>query len=84
MGAPGVLAAIERLDPDVEYERISYLSTNFDFPWDVEQSLSLAFFKTYGIPTIGELLDRRASSGPGRRSATTTRSSFSPRSWITA
>jgi hypothetical protein len=56
----GVLAEIERLDPETDFERISYLSTNFDFPWDVEQSLSLAFFKTYGIPTIGELLDRTA------------------------
>ncbi|MEA2662528.1 MAG: hypothetical protein QOH08_2100, partial [Chloroflexota bacterium] len=55
-----VLAEIERLDPETDFERISYLSTNFDFPWDVEQSLSLAFFKTYGIPTIGELLDRTA------------------------
>jgi hypothetical protein len=52
------LAKIERLDPEVDFERISYLSTNFDFPWDVEQSLSLAFFTTYGIPTIGDLLDR--------------------------
>jgi mpaB/rubber oxygenase-like protein len=56
----GLLAEIERLDPETDFERISYLSTNFDFPWDVEQSLSLAFFKTYGIPTIGELLDRTA------------------------
>jgi hypothetical protein len=53
-----VLAEIAKLDPAVDFERISYLSTNYDFPWDVEQSLSLAFFKTYGIPTIGELLDR--------------------------
>lgn len=54
----GVLAEIETLDPERDFERICYLSTNHDFPWDVEQSLSLAFFKTYGIPTISELLDR--------------------------
>jgi len=52
------LAEIESLDPEVDWERIGYLSTNYDFPWDVEQSLSLAFFKTYGIPTISALLDR--------------------------
>jgi hypothetical protein len=54
----GVLDEIERLDPEKDFQRICYLSTNYDFPWDVEQSLSLAFFKTYGIPTISELLDR--------------------------
>ena len=58
MGRRGVLDEIERLDPERDFERISFLSTNHDFPWDVEQSLSLAFFKTYGIPTISELLDR--------------------------
>jgi hypothetical protein len=58
VGGRGVLDEIERLDPDRDFERISFLSTNHDFPWDVEQSLSLAFFKTYGIPTISELLDQ--------------------------
>jgi hypothetical protein len=58
MSRRGVVQEIERLDPEKDYERISFLSTNHDFPWDVEQSLSLAFFKTYGIPTISELLDR--------------------------
>jgi hypothetical protein len=58
VGRRGVLEEIERLDPERDYERISFLSTNHDFPWDVEQSLSLAFFKTYGIPTISELLDQ--------------------------
>ncbi|HSS60158.1 MAG TPA: oxygenase MpaB family protein [Candidatus Limnocylindrales bacterium] len=58
MAGRGVLDEIEGLDPEKDFERICYLSTNYDFPWDVEQSLSLAFFKTYGIPTISELLDR--------------------------
>jgi len=56
--AHGVLAEIQTLDPEKDFERIGYLSAAFDFPWDVEQSLSLAFFKTYGIPAISELLDR--------------------------
>src|ERR1700687_2128656 len=58
MTGRGVVEEIERLDPERDFERISFLSTNHDFPWDVAQSLSLAFFKTYGIPTISELLDR--------------------------
>jgi ER-bound oxygenase mpaB/B'/Rubber oxygenase, catalytic domain len=57
MGPRGVVEEIERLDPGRDFERISFLSTNHDFPWDVEQSLSLAFFKTYGIPSISALLD---------------------------
>jgi hypothetical protein len=56
--ARGVLAEIETLDPEKDFERIAYLSSAYDFPWDVEQSLSLAFFNTYGIPSISELLDR--------------------------
>jgi hypothetical protein len=58
MAKRGVVEEIERLDPEQDFERISFLSSNHDFPWDVEQSLSLAFFKTYGIPSISELLDR--------------------------
>lgn len=56
----GVLAEIETLDPEIDFERISYLSASYDFPWDVEQSLSLAFFKTYGIPSISAVLDKAA------------------------
>ena len=58
MARAGVLAEIEALDARKDFGRICFLSTNFDFPWDVEQSLSLAFFKTYGIPTISALLDQ--------------------------
>lgn len=52
------LEEIRKLDPKQDFQRICFLSTNFDFPWDVEQSLSLAFFKTYGIPTISALLEQ--------------------------
>lgn len=57
-GRSRVLAEIGALDPETDFERILYLSASYDFPWDVEQSLSLAFFKTYGIPSISSLLDR--------------------------
>jgi hypothetical protein len=53
-----VLPEIERLDPARDFELMSSLSTNFDFPWDVEQSLELAFFKTYAVPSISSLLER--------------------------
>lgn len=52
------LEEIRTLDAEKDSQRICFLSTNFDFPWDVEQSLSLAFFKTYGIPTISALLEQ--------------------------
>jgi hypothetical protein len=58
MTASRVLQEIERLDPDRDFERICFLGTNFDFPWDVEQSLELAFFKTYAVPSISTLLER--------------------------
>jgi ER-bound oxygenase mpaB/B'/Rubber oxygenase, catalytic domain len=57
MPSRSAMDEIESLDPAVDFQRICFLSTNYDFPWDVEQSLSLAFFKTYGIPTISKLLD---------------------------
>lgn len=53
----GVLAEIALLDPKTDFGRICFLSTNHDFPWDVEQSLSIAFFKTYAVPSISALLD---------------------------
>jgi len=58
MAKRGIAAEIELLDPTRDYQRICFLSTNFDFSWDVEQSLSLAFFKTYAVPTISALLEK--------------------------
>src|SRR5579864_7042386 len=57
MSRMGVLAEIALLDPKRDFGRICFLSTNHDFPWDVEQSLSIAFFKTYAVPSISALLD---------------------------
>jgi hypothetical protein len=56
MARSPALAEIEKLDPERDYERISFLSANLDFPWDVEQADSLAFFKTYCVPSISALL----------------------------
>jgi ER-bound oxygenase mpaB/B'/Rubber oxygenase, catalytic domain len=44
------------LDPAVEYERITRISTAYEFPWDTAMSLSLALFRTFAVPSIGGLL----------------------------
>jgi len=44
------------LDPLVDYERISRDFGQYDFPWDLEQALSFALFRTYAVPSIGRLL----------------------------
>lgn len=58
MAERGILAAIGSLEPDRDYQRICFLSTSYDFPWDVEQALSLAFFKTCGVPAMSALLEQ--------------------------
>ena len=44
------------LDPYVDFEQISRLFGQYDFPWDMEQALSFALFRTYAVPSIGRLL----------------------------
>jgi hypothetical protein len=48
---------IARLDPTVDYEEIYRVMTTLEFPWDMNQSLSLALFRTYAVPSVGRLLD---------------------------
>jgi hypothetical protein len=48
---------IARLDPAVDYEEIYRVLTTHEFPWDMNQSLSFALFRTYAVPSIGRLLD---------------------------
>ena len=48
---------IARLDPAVDYEEIYRVMTTHEFPWDMNQSLSFALFRTYAVPSIGRLLD---------------------------
>ena len=48
---------IARLDPEVDYEEIYRVLTTHEFPWDMNQSLSFALFRTYAVPSIGRLLD---------------------------
>jgi ER-bound oxygenase mpaB/B'/Rubber oxygenase, catalytic domain len=51
------LTEIRRLDPVADAQRIVYLDACFEFPWDLQRSLELAFYRTYAVPSIAELLD---------------------------
>jgi hypothetical protein len=57
MGESPYLREIQRLDPVRDAERIVYLDACFEFPFDVTRSLELAFFRTFAVPSIAELLD---------------------------
>src|SRR6516165_10030799 len=53
-----VLDEIQRLDPVKDHQRIVFLSTRYDFPFDTTRSLEFALFRTFCVPSIGGLLDR--------------------------
>ncbi|WP_148613551.1 oxygenase MpaB family protein [Nocardioides rubriscoriae] len=45
------------LDPEADCVAIYRSLLMSEFPWDLNQSLSLALFRTYAVPSIGRLLD---------------------------
>lgn len=47
---------IESLDPSVDYERIYFLLSAYEFSWDIEKALEFALFRTYAVPSISSLL----------------------------
>jgi hypothetical protein len=49
---------IAELDPETDVVEIYRLLALHEFPWDLNQALSLALFRTYAVPGIGGLLDR--------------------------
>jgi hypothetical protein len=53
-----ILNAIERLDPEKDHQRIIFLSTCYDFPFDTTRALEFALFRTFCVPSISALLDR--------------------------
>jgi hypothetical protein len=53
-----ILEQIQALDPVADHQRIVFLSTRYDFPFDTVRSLELALFRTFCVPSIGGLLDR--------------------------
>ncbi|AGC41849.1 hypothetical protein MYSTI_00499 [Myxococcus stipitatus DSM 14675] len=46
----------DRLDAQTQYEDIVRILATQEFPWDIEQALSFALFRTYAVPSIGVLL----------------------------
>ncbi|AOW95179.1 L-aspartate oxidase [Rhodococcus sp. WMMA185] len=46
----------DQLDPETQYEEICRVLGTQEFPWDITQALSFALFRTYAVPTIGNLL----------------------------
>ena len=45
------------LDPETDYREIYRNAVAHEFPWDMNQALSFALFRTYAVPGIGALLD---------------------------
>lgn len=46
----------DSLDARTQYEEIVRILATQEFPWDIEQALSFALFRTYAVPSIGVLL----------------------------
>ena len=57
------LAEIRRLDPVRDHQRIVALDACYEFPFDTTRSLELALFRTFAVPSIGELLDSTREFG---------------------
>jgi hypothetical protein len=58
MFASRVLDEIRGLDAVRDHQRIAFLSTRVDFPFDTTRALELALFRTFGVPSISALLHR--------------------------
>lgn len=51
-----VLKKLEKLDAEKDHLEIVRLIANHDFVWDTARSLEFALFRTFAVPTIGNLL----------------------------
>ena len=47
---------IHTLDAEDDCEEITRILTTQEFPWDMTQALGLALYRTYAVPSFGELL----------------------------
>ncbi|TQN32736.1 uncharacterized protein DUF2236 [Haloactinospora alba] len=45
-----------RLDARTDCRRITQILSMHEFPWDMSQALGLALYRTYAVPSIGQLL----------------------------
>ena len=55
---PSVLDEIKTLDPRRDHQRIVFLSSCYEFPFDTTRALEFALFRTFCVPTISALLNR--------------------------
>lgn len=51
------LNEIRSLDPQKDYERVVYLITSYEFPFDNTRSLEFALFRTFAVPSVSNILD---------------------------
>jgi hypothetical protein len=58
MGRFRILKEIRTLDPVKDHQRIVFLSTCYEFPFDTTRSLEFALYRTYCVPSISALLDQ--------------------------
>jgi hypothetical protein len=58
MARDTILKEIQKLDPEKDHERIVFLSTCYEFPFDTTRALEMALFRTFCVPSISGLLDR--------------------------
>lgn len=58
MSRSTVLAEIRTLDPVKDHQRIIFLTTRVDFPFDTVRALEFALFRTFCVPSISGLLQR--------------------------
>ena len=58
MARPSILDQILALDPPRDHQRIVFLSTRFDFPFDTTRALEFALFRTFCVPSVSALLAR--------------------------
>jgi hypothetical protein len=57
MSRPTILDQIRALDPVRDHQRIVFLCTCYEFPFDTTRALEFALFRTFCVPSIGRLLD---------------------------
>lgn len=58
MSRSNYLDEIRQLDPIKDHQRIVFLNSTYEFPFDTTRALEFALFRTFAIPSISTLLDR--------------------------
>jgi hypothetical protein len=58
MSRYAILETIQQLDAEKDHQRIVFLSTCYEFPFDTTRALEFALFRTFCVPSISALLDR--------------------------